>query len=242
MIGLLRERNESAILQDTLDHLAGLCDEGIIVYDDASQDDSPEIAARHAAVRKVLQQDVWLANERPDEETRHRATLVGVARQLKAEWALLMDADERLDLEGLNLQGLQTDGHDSLLMRLFDAYITPEDAEKPYIERRWWGPEYRLITFAFRLDPWVRYWMPDQREPFGTTRPLLRGSVKHYGKAISVEQWEETCDYYLRHWPAYAAKWAARKGKAIHGDYKSDWGRPLMRWGDRHEKGVHLEQ
>ena len=55
---------------------------------------------------------------------------------------------------------------------------------------------------------------------------------QHYGKALSVEHWEETCDYYIRHFPfdTYGRKWRDRKGQAIH--TQSDFMRPLYEWGD----------
>ena len=54
----------------------------------------------------------------------------------------------------------------------------------------------------------------------------------HYGKSLSVEHWEETCDYYINHFPfqTYGRKWLARKGQAIH--TQSDFMRPLYEWGD----------
>ena len=55
---------------------------------------------------------------------------------------------------------------------------------------------------------------------------------QHYGKSLSVEHWEETCDYYIRHFPfdTYGRKWLDRKGRAIH--TQSDFMRPLYEWGD----------
>ena len=67
------------------------------------------------------------------------------------------------------------------------------------------------------------------------SKVLRAGYVKHYGKAISVEEWEKTCDYYAE-WPEpYGSKWAARRGKAIHTE--SDFGRPLILWEDKDRFG-----
>jgi hypothetical protein len=54
---------------------------------------------------------------------------------------------------------------------------------------------------------------------------------QHYGKSLSVAHWEETCDYYIRHFPfeTYGKKWTERKGKGVHTE--SDFGRPLYAWG-----------
>ena len=62
------------------------------------------------------------------------------------------------------------------------------------------------------------------------------GFVRHYGKAISIEEWERTCDYYINvRWsdrmPELRDRWKQRKGKAIH--TKSDFGRKLITWENR---------
>ena len=55
---------------------------------------------------------------------------------------------------------------------------------------------------------------------------------QHYGKSLSIDHWEETCDYYMRHFPfdTYGRKWRDRKIRAIH--TQSDFMRPLYEWGD----------
>ena len=123
-------------------------------------------------------------------------------------------------------------------MKLFDFYITPEDVNKNYLERKWIGPEYRNILIAFRNIPGLKYSMPDQRSPFVLGKIIIDGYVKHYGKAISVKQWEDTCEYYSAWFPKYAAKWEARKGKAVH--TKSDFGRDLITWEEKDKKGIKL--
>jgi len=98
--------------------------------------------------------------------------------------------------------------------------------------RRSFGPERRDILMLWRNRPQVHF--VDGR---GRT-PQLIGQVKtdlycqHYGKSLSVAHWEETCDYYITHFPyeTYGKKWEARKGKAIHA--RSDFNRPLYPWGD----------
>lgn len=220
--GITRVRNEALILEDTLRHFLGVCDR-VLVYDDASTDATPEIAASFDRVA-LVRGGAW----RPDrtaEETRHRALLL---ERAPTEWVLCFDADERL--EG-PLPDLTADGY---RFGLFDGYMTQE-RRAPYTGGpladlpRMWGPERRDILMLFRKSR-SRYFGLDRREPVTTGKVATCGvRVRHYGKCLSVEHWEETCDYYARHFPEpYRSKWAGRRGKAIH--RLSDFGRPLVEW------------
>jgi glycosyltransferase involved in cell wall biosynthesis len=93
---------------------------------------------------------------------------------------------------------------------------------------------------AYRNLPTLRFRHLGQREvELGTDgRIAASGFVKHYGKAISIQQWEDTCNYYSTYFPAYAAKWNARRGKAIH--TRSDFGYELIRWEEKESKGIPL--
>jgi hypothetical protein len=125
-------------------------------------------------------------------------------------------------------------------MKLFDYYITQSDIDKHYSQREFLGPEYRNILIAFRNLPTLDFSSPDQREVHlrspGTV--LNEGFVKHYGKAISVQQWEDTCMYYSRYFPKYSAKWNKRRGKAVH--TVSSFGNQLIKWEEKDTKGFQL--
>lgn len=225
MIALTRIRNESLIIEDTLRHMLQYAPR-VLVYDDASTDNTVEICRSFDAVT-VLQGEEWRTN-RQVEETRHRAILLETARGMGAEWCLYMDADERLvgDLPDMSADGYR--------FQLFDGYMTPEHqaeyrsgslADLP----RAWGTERRDILMLFRVAQ-ARYRGLDQREPVVMGRiSTTQVFVKHFGKCLSVEQWEETCDYYATHFPEpYRSKWEARRGGAIH--TQSDFGRKLYEW------------
>lgn len=242
IIGLMKVRNEARILRDTLDNWKDICTGGIYIYDDVSTDNTVAIARAHPSVKEVIRGEFW-DPDREKAEWQNRQMVLMRAQQFAGpdDWFVYFDADEHLyNFSRFELFSDPQVG--AIACRLFDFYITLEDVDKPYKQREWVGPEFRTIPFFFRNDPALRYEHPDQRVvtlPEGIQIPI-HGDIKHWGKAQSVDQWEETCDYYIRFWPKYADKWRQRKGKAIHRDMLSDFGNPLIKWPDR-VKGFTLE-
>lgn len=239
LIGITRVRNESLILQDTLDYLGTQVD-AIVAYDDASTDDTLVILQSHPKVAMVIKNTLWESDiaARLAAETRHRGLLLQISRsKLTFEWALCFDADERIvgDLRGF-MNSPSSSQCEGVRIQLFDAYITPQD-HLPFKQgnnllnfRQFFGPERRDILMLWRNLPNVRYMGIDAREPTGVNKIVTSFHCQHYGKAISLEQWEETCDYYVKYFPfeTYGQKWLDRKGLAIHTE--SDYARPLFRW------------
>jgi hypothetical protein len=240
LVGMTRVRNEALILPDTLDYLAPHVD-AIVAYDDASTDATVDILRSHPKVALIVANRAWEpdAEARKRAEGRHRGLLLDIARQeLPHDWMLCFDPDERVTgnlrryVRGLG------DESDSVRVRLFDAYLTPYDHE-PYRAdlkllnfRKYYGPEERDILMLWRNLPEIGFAEGDGRTPRGMRRVRIDLRCQHYGKSLSLEHWEETCDYYIRHFPyeTYGKKWEARKGKAIHTE--SDFGRPLYAWGN----------
>lgn len=240
--GLIKVRNEQDIIKDTLDRWAAFCTGGIYVLDDVSSDRTVEICRAHPAVRDVIVADFWDA-DREKAEWFNRQTILMRAQQDSGpdDWFVYFDADEH-PYAFTAYELFEKPDVQAIACRLYDIYITPEDKDKTYRERDWIGPEFRTIVFFFRNSPYLRYHLPDQRivdlEP-GIQIPI-HGDIKHFGKGFSVEQWEATCDYYIRFWPKYAEKWRQRKGKAVHEEMLSDFGNKLIRWEDRN-RGFSLE-
>jgi glycosyltransferase involved in cell wall biosynthesis len=257
LIGITRVRNEALIIEDTLSHVLGIVDH-VILYDDCSTDRTVKIARDFDRVT-VMQGDEW-RSDRPAEETRHRALLLGAARRAKAEWVYCFDADERVvdPLPILSVSGQPTDSSVSgqptdssrgdqahaYRFRLYDGYMTP-DCARPYFTGklvdlpRKWGPEYRDIVMLFRADK-SEFMGRDARQPEVRGKVQLANvRVKHFGKCLSVRHWEETCDYYANHWPEpYRTKWVKRRGKALHD--LSDFGLPLYEWDEVDKHGRRL--
>lgn len=232
--GITKVRNEQEIIQDTLDYYS-FCD-ALYVYDDCSTDNTVNICKSHKKVKSVVQGFRWDLNRcRAEYQTRQR--ILEEAQKDNPEWIIYFDADERIDWD---FKGYEN--YDGIIMKLFDFYITGDDKDCFFYDRQWIGPEYRNILMIFRNTPNIKYCMLDQREALlGNDAELLyAGYVKHYGKAISINEWERTCNYYSLYFDEpYKTKWLERKGKAIHN--QSDFGRPLIKWNEKELKGVILK-
>jgi hypothetical protein len=232
IIGTLRVRNEESIITDTIEHLSEFCDK-IYIYDDVSTDNTFNICLDHPKVTQVIQGKAWdLNRERAEFENRQDLYLEAIKDCSDNDWLVYIDADERIEFDW----ALLNNNIDAVRMRLFDFYITPEDKDSKYYERKYIGPEFRDILFAFRVGATLGYHKNDQRQCSlkRGSKIIQSGFVKHYGKAISVDEWEKTCDYYGNFFPKYSKKWLSRKGQAIH--TLSDFNRPLILWDDRHDK------
>lgn len=234
IIGITRIRNEESIIKDTLDHYSQFCS-GVYVYDDCSTDNTVKICKSHKIVKDMIIGTHW-SPDRYRAEFELRQAVLEMALKDNPEWIIYFDADERIDWDFSGYEDF-----DGIVMKLFDFYITEKDKNLPYHERQWLGPEYRNILMMFRASACIGYFMRDQREAIlkPGSKILNAGYVKHYGKAVSVKEFELTCDYYSKYFgEPYKSKWIARKGKAIHNE--SDFGRPLITWDEKEENGVPL--
>ena len=241
IVGMTRIRNEALILPDTLDYLATQVD-AIVVYDDASTDDTVDILRKHPKVALIVANQAWEKDiaARKLAEGRHRGLLLDMARsELPHDWMFCFDPDERVtgSLPSF-VAGLEADASDAVRVQLFDAYMTPEDCA-PYAPdlpllhfRKFYGPEQRDILMLWRNRPEIHFAEGHGRTPGGMERVKIDLHCQHYGKSLSVDHWEETCDYYIRHFPfeTYGRKWTERKGQAIHTEL--DFQRPLYEWGE----------
>ncbi len=231
----MRERNESLILKDSLDHLGKTVD-AIIVFDDCSTDDSIEIARAHPKVIEVIENKKWKNSNRAWEETANRHMLLAAAKEYNPEWLFYCDADERFEgnIRNYLLHECPTDVN-GIKISLFDAYITKNDmkpirrGDKLFDFRQYFGREKRDILMIWRNMTGVDFLVSDARPPQNVQPEIItKFYCQHYGKSLSVEHWDETCRYYMNYFPKYSEKWRERLGKAIHNE--TDFGTELMLW------------
>lgn len=238
-IAITRVRNVGDYINLTLDHVSAMGFQ-IIALDDCSTDDTWEKLCEHPAVIDGIRLSEWESDpaKRLELESSHRNQIYKHALAFDPEWVYYFDADEFItDFDSSLLRR----EFNSLYFRLFDFYITEEDKDKHFTKREYIGPEYRDITMMFRPQQNTRFF---NRIPHGIKGPTAFGGfVKHYGKAISIQEWEDKCEYYAKHTTEkdvkgipISEKWEARKGKAIH--KTSDYGEPLIKWSERSEKGI----
>jgi glycosyltransferase involved in cell wall biosynthesis len=162
LIGITRIRNEALILPDTLEYVGQHVD-AIVAYDDASTDRTLEILRGHPKVALIVTNGLWEEDiaARRIAESRHRGLLLQSARaELQFDWVFCFDADERVtgNLRAF-ANGLRASDCDGVRIRLFDAYMTPDDFA-PYQPgrellgfRRFFGPEERDILMLWRNRP-----------------------------------------------------------------------------------------
>ncbi len=209
LVAVTRIRNEALILPDTLDYLGKHVD-AIIAYDDASTDETVDMLREHPKVALIIANDAWEQDitARRLAEGRHRGLLLQLAREeMEFDWMLCFDPDERVtgDIKGfLSAVPEEVDG---VRVKLFDAYMT-EDDHAPYRPedqlldfRRYFGPEQRDILMFWRNRSKIHFAEHHAREPGGLEIIATDLYCQHYGKSLSLDHWEETCDYYIKHFP-----------------------------------------
>lgn len=237
IMGLTIVRNEELIINDTMNHMEKFLD-GIIVYDDDSEDNTLKEVVKNKKVVEILINKFW-KEDREMAETLNRQRLLENAQKYRPSYFFCFDADERFEgsIKEFLLKEIDNDNFDSIKIRLFDAYITEEDKKsiekgnKVYNFRKYFGPEYRDILMIWKNNRNIRFQGKIAREPSGFEKPINKFRCQHYGKSLSIEQWEETCKFYSENFPEpYKTKWEERKGKAIH--TRSDFGKGLYLWKD----------
>lgn len=235
----VRVRDEWDLVIGLLESLGETVSEAWIL-DDAGLSDPPlaELVAVHPCCR-VFRASEWSGAGGDFGEGAQRDWLLQIMKRESAcDWVLQLDADERIAAP-MGLGDLTTViERDAWILPLVDFYITPEDAHlaggrHPESVRSWYGPEVRWTLSLFRLVPALYCSRGDVREPQGFARSRTAKAklvIEHYGKAVSIEEWDRKARFYVAHYPEYREKWQSRIGAAVH-SYVSDFDAPLLRRG-----------
>jgi len=225
-----RVYNESSMIHDFLDHYRRIATGGFYFYDDGSTDGTVSILENESNVKHVIKGKRLPIVESHDQQNPQRKQIMDVALNdlTENDYILLLDADEFIEFTVLPFEIT----NDLVHFHLFDSYITEKDKDDPWQSREMFGPELRDIAFMVRVGAYKTI-INDRTILIKTHQPInFGGFVRHVGKSISVEYWENKCKHYsTSNMPRiYRDKWELRKGKAIH--TLSDFNRPLYKWDD----------
>lgn len=240
VIGLLRVRNEELIIYETLNHLSIFVDK-IYVFDDASTDKTAQICVNHPKVEGVIRESEWGMKEGYNPQGEQLQRLLQLAQEEQPHWFINLEADLRFDEDFLfaYLKLLTQNKYDAVAFEIYDFYITKDDCDKEYIGdlaslRRFCGTEYRSSILLFRNVREAYFPKGDYAQPYGFDEAKILKSqykVKHYGKAISIEDFERKVRFYMTYFPRYRNKWMKRQGKAVHDTSDFDYlGAKLVTW------------
>src|SRR3990167_7895624 len=96
--GLMKMRNESLILKDTLDSWSSFCTAGIYIVDDVSSDNSVEIARNHLNVVDVQVASNWDRDREKAEWYLRQMALIRAQKDSEPDdWFVYFDCDEFLE-------------------------------------------------------------------------------------------------------------------------------------------------
>jgi len=259
IIGMTTVRNEAWIVRDTLDLWSEVCPDGIYIYCDASTDATPALCRSHPNVKEVLESNHYWEDRAGMEPYKRQALFNSVARFLTpADWVVMFDADEHLELDSWHGECLDDLGVVAVDCRSWDMYMTAEDLltdRRPveycpseyvpgrghhYRHRQWCSTAYRQFPFFLRFDPRWIWKFPNQHMPaWDPSRGLrlVHGSVKHWSKGHSELIYDRKAEYYRREWkgtePGMTPSHQLGKGVRTEKPYLDDVGQPLQKWEDR---------
>jgi hypothetical protein len=206
-----RVRNSMDIIEDFMSYYD--CFDGFFFYDDQSNDGTREyLEAQHNSV-VVNEKEDWKSSswkEQVDHRTQACKKLLDVASP--DDWLFLLDSDEFIsfDFNALKKNSVIT-------LDLFDAVITEEDKNGHFLSRKWFEKRSRRIAFAVKCGDFEK--VTGHRTLIiksGRALSEACGVVRHFGRARSLNKFDEKCDYYTDHAiDSYKKKWSARKGNGV---------------------------
>jgi Glycosyltransferases involved in cell wall biogenesis len=200
LTAMMQVRNEAGrYLEAALADLSGFVDE-IVIVDDASTDDTPELAASFEKVVKLVRNKESLFHK----EWLLRELLWRAAEETSPDWLLAVDADEFYEdyTKGALRELINQDEYDTVSFRMYDFW----DSVTHYREDEWWNLHQRPMMTLVRYLPGYHYAYPKRahhatRLPF--TYSALPGldtelRIKHFGWAGSAEERRAKYDRYMK--------------------------------------------
>ena len=220
--------NEECIIAEFLNHYREITTGGFYFYDDGSTDNTLSVLKSNTNVKHIIEGErhSTIASHTNQNKQRQQILQVALDNLDENDYILLLDADEFIYFNSDAFDGKYDIGK----CPLFDLYITKNDLQSHWTERKYVGPEVRDIIFMVRVGSYKTLLHDRTIVPIPNSISKFIGFVKHVGKGISVEYWERKCNHYANsNMPEkYSKKWNNRKGKAIH--EMSDFNRTLYKW------------
>lgn len=209
-----RVRNAIDIVGDFINYYDDF--NGFFFYDDHSSDGTKEFLLSHPRVIKVIddEKEKWSTDSwKMQNLQRQKICDELVAYCDPNDWLFLLDCDEFMIF---NKKALDTES--VVCLNLYDAVITKHDVDDHFLNRQWFEKFCREIVFGVKAKDFrsvVSHRTIHTKSGRAVGKPV--GSVKHFGKARSIEKFNEKCDYYVKHSPlsSYKKKWSSRKGNGL---------------------------
>jgi len=220
--------NEESIVKEFLDYYREIASGGFFFYDDGSTDNTLSILEEDPDVVHVIKGNRTNGVDSHFKQNSQRKEIIQIARTSLApdDYFMLLDCDEFVEFT----TPIDSIKDDLIFLSLFDMYITDQDKHLHWSLRKYFGPEVRNLAFMVKNSSYIN--LKNDRTLIANGKTSNHGFVKHIGKGVSVEYWENKCNHYSqKDMPEkYRSKWEKRKGKAIHNN--SDFNRPLYNWDD----------
>jgi len=181
LIGAMLVRNESGrYLEKVLEQMRSVCDK-IIVLDDCSTDNTPEICRAYGAVVFESHKSLWGVNELLQRQ--RLWNYVEVLAQ-PGDWILCLDADETFDRPNLirdYIKQAEGAGCNSLAFTLYDMWD-----ETHYRDDHYWQAHNGVWPFCVKYEDIDYFW---KETPLHCGRFPMNAGVRIATCPVRIQHW-----------------------------------------------------